>query len=107
MLLSFSSVTAGCLIWPSQRFTLSRTFPAAGPSMTNETSAVAPFSPRTRKLAIRICESGCGSQFFGTSATFEEPGAVIDDADGDCAFVGIIDDVSGGGVDSRGALATR
>src|ERR1700745_4307972 len=107
MLLSFSSVTAGCLIWPSQRFTLSRTFPAAGPSMTKETSAVAPLSPRTRKLASRIWESGCGSQFFGTSATPVAPGAVIDEADGDDALVGIIIEVSGGGVDSSGALAIR
>src|SRR3954466_2541991 len=107
MLLSFSSVTAGCLIWLSQRFTLSRTFPAAGPSITNETSAVAPLEPRTRKLASRICESGCGSQFFGTSATLDALGAVNDEVDGEDALVGIIIAVSGGGVDSSGALATR
>src|SRR3954447_5026091 len=104
MLRSFSSVTGGCFSWPSQRFTLSRIFPAAGPSITNEISAVAPFSPRARKLARRIWESGCDSQFFGTSATDAEPGAVMDE--GDEAFVGIME-VSEGGGDSKGALATR
>src|SRR4051794_7989941 len=106
MLFSFSSVTGGCLIWPSQRLTLSRTFPAAGPSRTNEISAVAPFSPRTRKLASRICDNGWASQFFGTSAVLEELGALRDATAGEEAFVGIIE-ASGGGVDSRGALATR
>src|SRR4051812_27383081 len=104
MLRSFSSVTGGCLIWPSQRFTLSRTFPAAGPSITNEISAVAPLSPRTRKLASRICESGWASQFFGISASDVEPGAVMDE--GVEALVGITD-ASGEGGDSKGALATR
>src|SRR3954469_17810876 len=105
MVINFFSSTGGCLSWPSQRFTLSRMFPAAGPSITKEISAAAPFSPRTRKLARRIWESGCDSQFLGTSATEAEPGAVMDE--GEEAFVGIMDVSEAGGGDSNGALATR
>ena len=64
-LIEFFSVTGG---WPScdnQRFTFSSTLPAEAPRLTNEMSATAPLSPLTRKLACRICESGCGSQFGG------------------------------------------
>src|SRR6476619_8490436 len=101
MVINFFSSAVGCLISPSQRLTLSRMFPAAGPSITNEISALAPLFPRTRKLARRIWESGCDSQFLGTSATDAEPGAVIDE--GDEAFVGSIE-LSGAAGDSSGAL---
>src|SRR6478609_5744011 len=107
MVINFFSSTGDCLICPSQRLTLSRIFPAAGPSITNEMSAVAPFSPRTRKLARRICDKGCASQFFGISAVAEEAGAVSDEAAGEEALVGIIEESDGGGGDSRGALETR
>ena len=64
VLASVSAVIGGCASCDNQRLTLSRMFPAAGPSVTNEMSATASFSPCTRKLACRICESGCGSQFW-------------------------------------------
>jgi hypothetical protein len=59
------------------------------------------------KLAARICVSGCGSQFFGTSAVAVviSDGAVADNVEGEEAFVGIVN--SGGGVLSSGAFATR